>query len=303
MVVPVYNERESIEETIRLLVKNLAGTNFELIVINDGSSDGTAKILDELQSEYPFIITASHECNRGYGAALKTGIRMSRSEFVAITDADTTYPNERIPELVGLAKNADMVVGARITDDVTYSITRTFPKMVLSAYSSWLARRRIPDLNSGLRVMRKSVVERFLRILPDSFSFTTTITLARLINYYNVRYVPISYAKRIGKSKIDPIRDTLRFVALIIRTGIYFAPLRVFLPVAMVFGIAFVASFVFDLMNRDLTEKTLMLLSLSLSTTMFALLADMIDKRTEKIAVQTQPRLVRAARSATARTT
>ncbi|MCA9155878.1 MAG: hypothetical protein KDA38_13865, partial [Planctomycetales bacterium] len=137
----------------------------------------------------------------------------------------------------------------------------------------------IPDLNSGMRVFRKSVVERFLNILPDGFSFTTTITLAMLTNNYVVHYEPIAYHPRVGRSKIRPIRDTLRFVQLILRTGMYFAPLRVFLPVATVFFLGFLVTLSLDVYHGNLNERTLLLLVAATQLGMFALLADMIDKR------------------------
>ncbi|MFG0335969.1 MAG: glycosyltransferase family 2 protein, partial [Maioricimonas sp. JB049] len=145
----------------------------------------------------------------------------------------------------------------------------------------WMAHQEIPDLNSGLRVFRKSVAERFLSILPDGFSFTTTITLAMLTNRYAVHYEPIDYRPRVGRSKIKPIRDTLRFIQLILRTGMYFAPLRVFLPIAGLFFAGFLTTLFQDVFIRqDLTERTLILLVTSTQMGMFALLADMIDKRT-----------------------
>jgi len=123
-------------------------------------------------------------------------------------------------------------------------------------------------------------VARFLRILPDSFSFTTTITLAMLTNDYIVRFEPIDYHQRVGRSKIRPIRDTVRIALLILRTGMYFAPLRVFFPVSVGFGVAFAVSLFVDIVvRRDLTEATLVLLVAAAQLGMFALLADMIDKR------------------------
>jgi len=197
-----------------------------------------------------------------------------------ITDADGTYPNERIPDLVELAASADMVVGARTSANVTYSRLRSIPKWFLKHFAEWLVRRKIPDINSGLRVFRSDTVARFIRILPDTFSFTTTITLAMLTNGYDVHYEPIDYHKRVGKSKIRPIRDTLGIAQLILRTGMYFAPLRVFFPVSLLFGAGFLVSLAFDVfMRSDLTEATLVLLVASTQLGMFALLADMIDKR------------------------
>ena len=210
----------------------------------------------------------------------KTGIRHTSAGLIVITDADSTYPNERIPELLECARRADMVVGARQIDRAIYPRSRRIAKFFLSKYAAWIVGEVIPDLNSGLRVMRRAVVKQFLHILPDTFSFTSTITIAMLINNYTVRYVPVTYKARVGYSKIKPIRDTLRFLHLILRTGMYFAPLRVFLPVATFLGILSCGSLAYDVfILRDLTEKTLLFLLFALNTAMLALLADMFDKR------------------------
>jgi hypothetical protein len=171
-------------------------------------------------------------------------------------------------------------VGARIGSNVKYPLIRRIPKIFLKRYASYAAGASIPDINSGMRVFRRSVAARFLKILPNGFSFTTTITIAMLTNGYEVKYVPISYAGRVGTSKIKPIRDTLKFIQLILRTGMYFAPLRVFLPFVGLLLLGFAVSLAYDvLVLKDLTEKTLLLLLFALNTGLFALLADMIEKR------------------------
>ncbi|KAF3887039.1 MULTISPECIES: glycosyltransferase family 2 protein [Nostocales] len=281
LVLPVYNEEKSIAATLSNLHRtlNLARCQYEIIVVNDGSTDETGDIL----SSHSDIRIIEHIRNRGYGAALKSGIRQAKYPLIVITDADGTYPNERIPELVALTNQADMVVGARIGNNVTYSNLRKIPKWFLVRFAEWISMTSIPDLNSGLRVFRKSIVEEFLNILPDTFSFTTTITLAMLTNHYIVHYVPIDYHHRVGKSKIKPVQDTLRFVQLILRVGVYFAPLRVFLPVAGLFFAAFLITLCQDIfIRRDLTERTLILFVAATQLGMFALLADMIDKRSGK---------------------
>jgi len=277
VIIPAYNEEAAIEETLDRLSAGLrdAELDYEVIVVNDGSADGTAARLRDRDD----IRLVEHHANRGYGASLKTGIRHSRHELIVIVDADGTYPLERIPELVRLAQRADMVVGAR-TKSSQHSPLRLIPKWCLARFAEWMARSPIPDLNSGLRVFRKSVAERFVNILPSGFSFTTTITLAMLTNGYLVHYEPIEYHPRIGRSKIRPIRDTLGFVQLILRTGMYFAPLRVFLPVATVFFIGFLVTLTQDVINGNLNERTLLLLVAATQLAMFSLLADMIDKRT-----------------------
>lgn len=257
-----------------------AGDGWELILVDDGSTDATPRLCVACAAGDDRVRVVHHERNRGYGAALKTGLRWARSELVVITDADGTYPNERVPELVELCEDADMVVGARTGEGVTYPLIRKIPKVFLVHWASWLAGRRIPDMNSGLRVFRRPVAERFLRVLPDGFSFTTTITLCLMRNHFRVLYVPIGYEPRIGKSKIRPIRDTLRFTQLILRTGMYFAPLRLLTPLVAALGFLFAASLAFDVfVLGDLTDKTVMLLLAGMNVVIFALLADMIDKR------------------------
>jgi glycosyltransferase involved in cell wall biosynthesis len=281
VIVPCFNEESGIAKAIETLVVDLRDVEpYELIVINDGSTDGSAEAIQLAESRYPQLRVFEHTRNRGYGAALKTGIRRATTDIIVITDADGTYPNNRIPELVRIAEESDMVVGARTGEDVSYPIIRRIPKFFLSRYASWMAGQTIPDLNSGLRVMKRNILDRFLNILPDGFSFTTTITLAMLTNHYDIRFVPIGYARRVGRSKIRPIRDTLNFVQLILRTGVYFAPLRVFSPLCAGLILAFLASLCYDVfILNDLTEKTLILLLFAMNTGLFALLADMIDKR------------------------
>ena len=281
LVIPVYNEEEGVTQTLDDLHRVLQSSKcrYEVIVVDDGSGDRTPEILAPRQD----IRLIRHSENRGYGAALKTGIARAKYPFVAITDADSTYPSDRLLDLVRLAQDTDMVVGARTGENVTYSNLRKIPKWFLVRFAQWIVKQKIPDLNSGMRVFRKSSVMNFFGILPDTFSFTTTITLAMLTNNYIVRYEPIDYFHRAGRSKIQPIRDTLRFIQLVLRTGVYFAPLRIFLPVAGIFFIGFLVSLWADLfVLSDLTESTLILFVTSIQISMFALLADMIDKRTGK---------------------
>jgi glycosyltransferase involved in cell wall biosynthesis len=284
VVVPCYNELAGLRQTLAQLTATLrAAGPHEVLVVNDGSTDNSGALLAELQPAMPGLRVVTHPHNRGYGAALKTGLRHARAELIVITDADGTYPNERIPELVTLCREADMVVGARTVAGTAYPLMRRIPKAVLRVWVCWLVRAPVPDINSGLRVFRKSVAERFLHILPDTFSFTTTITMALLQGRYDVRFVPIQYAPRLGRSKIKPVQDTLRFVQLILRTGTYFAPLRVFLPVACLLGAGAAASFLYDaLVLRNLTDKTVLLFLFTLNAGMFAVLADLIVRRTSR---------------------
>jgi len=282
VVVPCYNEIGSIEATIRKLLSVIAPGETEIIVVDDGSTDGTRELLDQMMRSFESdrLRVVYHGSNHGYGAAISTGVRRARSELIVIIDADGTYPCERIPDLVEVAESADMVVGSRTEGRNPQPLLRRFTKNVLRAHCSWLVGEHIPDLNSGLRVFRKSIFDRFFKILPTGFSLTTTLTVAMMRNRYSVVFVPITYAERVGRSKIRPVKDTLGFIQLILRTGMYFAPLRVLFPLVTLLSLAFAVSLGYDVfVLRDLTEKTLLLLLFAMNTLLFALLADMIDKR------------------------
>ncbi len=237
IVVPVFNEQESIRNTLSKLVETTASLPYlvEIIVVDDGSSDGTTQILNDFSDSTVRIVR--HPVNRGYGAALKTGINVASYPYIAITDADGTYPNKLIPKLYEkmVNENYDMIVGSRTGEHVEIPLTRRPAKWVLNKIADYLAGFKIPDLNSGLRVFRKEIVEKFQKILPEGFSFTTTITLAMLTNGYSVTYEPIDYKVREGKSKIRPFYDTVNFLQLIIRTVLYFNPLKIFLPISGLF--------------------------------------------------------------------
>lgn len=287
IIIPCYNEKNAIRDTIdciQAVIRKSEINDVEIIAVNDGSSDGSEHVLNSLaeddQTNNLFVV--HHKRNQGYGAALKTGIRRSQSDYICITDADGTYPNERIPELINqiTSKDLDMVVGARIGPNVDYSKIRSIPKMILVPWVSFLCGTDVPDMNSGLRIFRRDRSLDFLKLLPDGFSFTTTITICLLRNRYAVEFTPISYAKRIGKSHIKPIRDTLRFTQLILRTGMYFAPMRLLSPLIATLAALFTISGIYDLtVLNNLTDKTVLLGFASLNIVMFALLADMIDKR------------------------
>lgn len=236
IVVPCYNEANAVAQTVEEISQTLKEWNnekdtilsFEMIFINDGSKDETSTELSKLTEKYKSLKLIDSKVNCGYGASLKKGILASKYDSIVITDADGTYPNERIPELVkGLEKN-DMVIGARIGKNVQIPTLRRPVKWLLLKYARWMSKSDIKDLNSGLRAMRKEKIFRFWNMLPNAFSFTSTITLSMHIEGLNVSYLPIDYHARIGNSSIKPIQDTLRFFSLVLRTVMYFKPLQVF---------------------------------------------------------------------------
>ncbi len=254
VIIPAYNEERAIASQIEA-IKNVLNTNkinYELIVVDDGSTDNTVAEIKKSD-----ICMIHHPENRGYGAALKTGINTAKNETIVIIDADVTYPAESIPSLLKKAHEYDMVVGARIGSNVHIPFIRKPAKWFLQKLAGYLAGRSIPDLNSGLRVMKKPIVEMFYSILPSGFSFTTTITLAFLCNDYSVYYLPIEYKKRVGDSKIRPVH-AYYFLLLILRTIVYFNPLKVFLPLGGILFTAGIGKFIYDIFLNNLSESAIL---------------------------------------------
>jgi glycosyltransferase involved in cell wall biosynthesis len=283
-VIPAFNEEGGIRGVIERLSELDLGTPpppVELLVVDDGSSDGTARVLDELRVAYPSLRVIRHHANKGYGAALKTGFARAQHEIVVITDADGTYPEHKVAELLAcIDDGAEMAVGARTGAEVHVPLVRRPAKWFLRMLASYLAGTRIPDLNSGLRAMRKELVQRYRPIIPNGFSFTTTITLAALTNDHRVDWVSIDYQKRSGSSKIRPIRDTLGFTALIVRTVLYFNPLKVFYPIAFVLSLALAVSLYVDVViDWNLGDKSVLLFVALVQVLTVGLLADLIEKK------------------------
>ena len=234
IVVPCFNEAGAIAKTVKDIFatlkewQKLEKISYEMIFVNDGSTDQTLQELIKLEKNYSCLKVINSEANRGYGASLKKGIQLSKYDSIVITDADGTYPNERIPELIQKLDTNDMVIGARIGKNVNIPLIRRPVKWLLLKYARCMSNSDIKDLNSGLRAMRKDKIYKFWNLLPNAFSFTSTITLSMHIEGLNVSYLPIDYHARIGSSSIKPIQDTLRFFSLVLRTVMYFKPLQVF---------------------------------------------------------------------------
>jgi glycosyltransferase involved in cell wall biosynthesis len=232
VIIPAFNEQHAIRDQI-IQIQNVLNNDqydYEIIVVDDGSSDQTL-----LEAGLPEVRRLRHPENRGYGAALKTGIDTASYENILIIDADGTYPASEIPAILQKMDQADMVIGARTGAQVHTSWSRQPAKWLLRVLAQWIADQHIPDLNSGLRAFRKSVVRQYYSILSDRFSFTTTITLAYLADNYRLIYHPINYFPRIGSSKIVAWHF-IDFMALIFRISMMFNPLRIFIPLALFFG-------------------------------------------------------------------
>ena len=282
VVLPCFNERDHIEKEVVRIREALdaAGISYELICVDDGSTDGTRELLAEL----PGIRTIFFPRNQGSGTARRIGTSESRGRIVVWTDADMTYPNELIPDLVRELddSNYDQAVGARKTEAGTYKFFRVPAKWLIRRLASYLTNTPIPDLNSGMRAFRRSVAQPYLGLLPPGFSCVTTITMSFLSNGHPIKYVPIDYLKRSGRSKFHPLKDAYNYLIQVLRMIMYFNPLRVLMPVGLTLMAATAAKLVFDLIVHHLrvTGSTVLVGLAAFNIMAIALLADLVVRRT-----------------------
>ena len=281
VVLPCFDERDHIELEIKRIRAALegAGLAYELICVDDGSTDGTRELLEAT----PGIRTIVLPRNQGAGTARRIGTQQATGRVVVWTDADMTYPNELIPELVAeLDDTYDQVVGARRSEAGTYKLARVPAKWAIRKLASYLTNTDIPDLNSGLRAFKRAVAEPYLRLLPAGFSCVTTITLAFLSNGHPVKYVPIDYFKRAGRSKFHPLTDAYNYIIQVLRMVMYFNPLRVLMPVALTLLAATFAKAGIDLVVHDLrvASSTVLVGLAAFNIMAIALLADLVVRRT-----------------------
>ena len=281
VVLPCYNERDHVELEVKRIRAALtaAGLRHEVVCVDDGSTDGTREVLQAIGGIRTILLPR----NQGSGTARRIGTQQAKGRVVVWTDADLTYPNERIPELVAqLDETYDQVVGARKTEAGTYRLLRVPAKWAIRRLAAYLTSTDIPDLNSGLRAFKRSVAEPYLRLLPPGFSCVTTITLAFLSNGHPVKYVPVDYFKRAGRSKFHPFRDAYNYLLQVLRMVMYFNPLRVLMPVALALLAITAVKLVYDLFVHDLrvTGSTVLVGLAAFNIMAIALLADLVVRRT-----------------------
>ena len=283
VVIPAYNEEAAIGEDLATVRRALdgCGARYEIIVVDDGSTDRTGAIATACDG----VRVIRHTCNRGTGAARTTGIRAARGDVIVMTDADGTYPNQDIPRLLAALSDADMAVGARRQEAGTVPWLRAPTKWFIRMLAQFLAGTRIPDLNSGFRAFKREIALRYLNILPNTHSWVSTITLAFLSDGYTVAYVPIDYYPRKGRSSFHPISDTYNYITLVVRSIMYFNPLKVFLPLTGLLLLVGIIKFIRDLFTYGsifyIPGITLLLLFMAAQVGALGLLADLIVRRTK----------------------
>lgn len=283
VVLPCYNEQAHVLAEIDRITAALdaSGLRYEVLAIDDASTDGTLQLLREATGRCPHLRVLAFHRNGGSGTARRIGTQQARGNIVVWTDADMTYPNERIPEFVRLLlgqPQIDQVVGARTSEQGSHKFLRVPAKWLIRKIAERLAGTRIPDLNSGLRAFRRDVSLPYLRLLPPGFSCVTTITMAFLHNQHEVRYVPIDYARRSGKSKFHFVRDAYRYILQVLRMVMYFNPLKVLMPPSLWLIAVGTVKIGYDLVAHPvrIATNTVLLLCAGLIIGAVALLADLI---------------------------
>jgi len=283
IVLPCFNEEGHVVAEVERITAAMdaSGYNYELLCVDDCSTDSTLARLEEIAPRYPRMTIVPFLRNGGSGTVRRIGTQRARGDIVVWTDADMSYPNERIPELVEFLEKdpkIDQVVGARTSEQGTHKFARVPAKWTIRKIAEILTGTKIPDLNSGLRAFRREISLPYLRLLPPGFSCVTTITVAFLSNQHPVYYMPIDYAKRAGKSKFKFFKDAYRYILQVLRMVMYFNPLKVLMPLALTLLGVGVVKGIFDVVDHPvkIAINTVLIFVTGLIIASMALLADLI---------------------------
>ena len=271
IVIPARNEAASLRELLPRLVTLMRGA--EVIVVDDGSADDTAAVCAESK-----VTHLRHHYPMGNGAAIKTGARAARGEVIVFMDADGQHQPEDIPGLLDkLAEGYDMVVGARQSGSHA-GTHRALANDVFSRLASWMVMQNIEDLTSGFRAVRASKFRQFLYLLPNGFSYPTTITMSFFRAGYGVAYVPIHTPRRVGKSHIKPLRDGVRFLLIIIKIGTLYSPQKLFLPISAVFFLTGLGYYFYTYMSSGrFTNMSALLFLAAIFTFLIGIVSEQIS--------------------------
>lgn len=278
IIIPVYNEEKIVTKTIEGLkseLNKISELKYEIITINDASTDKSREVLEKIND----ITVVNHSQNKGYGASLKTGIKEAKFNNLLFFDADGQHKPEYVAEMLKHIDSFDLISGART--GYKGPIVRQPGKKILKWIAQYLSKQTIPDLNCGLRIVKKDKIQKFLYLLCDEFSFSTTTLLMFASEELPIKYVPITINKREGKSKVKPKHaiDTLIFI---LRSILLFSPLRIFLPVSGLIAIIACVSLILDIIHSlsssfNVGEITILFFLSSFLIFFFGLLADQVS--------------------------
>lgn len=277
ILVPIYNEEKSIArvvQEIKEVLNKLTHIEYEIILINDGSTDNSLQIIKQIEG----INVLEHSRNKGYGASLKTGIKHSQYDWIMIIDADGTYPVAAIPELLKYTDNHDQIIGSREKKNNAIPFERRHAKKFLNRFASYIAGRKVPDLNSGLRIFKKDIVRAYWGLFPTRFSFTSTLTMVCLSHGYDTKFIPIDYYERTGKSSIRAL-DFFNFLKLIFKLSLFFKPIKIFAPLSgliLMVPLTLAIAYLFGFSTKFFDTTIIVLSATALQTLFFGLLAEIV---------------------------
>ena len=270
IIVPVYNEAENLKKLLGQ-IHSLRLPDSEIIVVDDGSNDGSAAIAMAAGAN-----VVRHPYNIGNGAAVKSGMRAAKGRFIVMMDGDGQHKPEDIPKLLADADTYHMVVGARAKGS-KLRMHRNLANLVYNLLASYVTRFKVQDLTSGFRVIRRRDALRFIDLLPNTFSYPTTLTLACLRSGLTVQYVPIQTLYRAGQSKISLVTDGIRFLLIITKIATLFAPFRVFLPVSVFFFLGGIGNYIYTYLTQNrFTNMSVFALTTSVIIFMLGLISEQI---------------------------
>jgi glycosyltransferase involved in cell wall biosynthesis len=273
VIIPAYNEESGIRDTLEKLISGNFHEKYEIIVVDDGSSDRTREVCEE----FP-VRVISHTVNKGYGAALKTGIRKSTTDRVVFMDSDGQHDPKYLNELVKLLETHEMVIGCRTQDSFQVK-NRKAGKKVIKWVGEFLVEQKLPDYNSGFRGFDKSLIKEMLHFMPNGFSFSTTSTLAFMKEGYNICTFPIVVEERVGrKSSVKFFKDGPKTLMLLLRIIMLFNPLKIFLPASLIAGTAGIAFGIYGYIIADrFSNGAIILITLGMILFFIGLIADQIS--------------------------
>ncbi len=271
ILMPAYNEEQSIGNTV-LRVKELY-PDFEVLVIDDGSTDNTMQVaMDAGANVWP------HPYNIGNGAAIKSGLRVAKGEWIVMMDADGQHAPEDIVRLLEYKDQYDMVIGARTKTSET-ALHRDLANYFYNKFATYVTKFKIDDLTSGFRLVRKSTAGQYIYLLPNTFSYPTTLTMSYLRSGRSVKYLPIDVKKRVGNSKIRLVEDGIRFFLIISKVATLFSPFRIFLPISVLLFCIGLGYYCFTFVTQGrFTNMSALLLSTSIIVFMIGLVSEQISQ-------------------------